>query len=184
MLLKRRKRELSQKMKLTKWIYGSSEQIGFDIWLNWIAKSWARVSLDLIRTIKLLQTGCEVLWKVWLDIVSKLLHFALAILFVLRQFESRNIKSNIIYYNRIRMSKVLKITLGCGNRYWCFLCELSITRHDRGKATCGKCSSIDSSKINGKYGECSIMQFKSRSEILPMRDRMRNSVVYSILRRM
>ena len=126
-------------MKLARWIYDSSERIGFDIWLNWIARSWARALLNLMWTMKSLQIECEILWKVWLDIVNKLSHFALTILFALRQFESRNIKSNIIYYNRIKTLRILEITLRRDSKYWCFLCESSIARHDKGKAAYKKC---------------------------------------------
>ena len=127
-----------------------------------------------------LQIECEALWKVWLDIVSKLSHFALAILFALRQFESKNIKLNITHYSRIKMSKVLKITSKRDNKYWYFSCESSTAKHDSDKATREKYSNIDSLRINDKYNERSIMQFKTKSKILSKRNRMRNLAIYSI----
>ena len=81
------------------------------------------------------------------------------------------------------MSKVLKITLKRDNKYWYFLYESPIAKHDKNKATREKYSSINSSKVNDKYNERSIMQFKSRFEILSIKNRMRNSAMYLISQR-
>ena len=127
-----------------------------------------------------LQIECEAPWRVWPDIVSKSSHPALAILFALRQFEPKNIKPNITHYSRTKTSRVLKITSRRDSRYWCFSCEPPITKHDKDKTTHEKYPHIDSSRINNKHNERSIMQFKYRSEILSRKNKMRNSAMYSI----
>ena len=56
----KKKRESSQKMKRAKWIHNLSERIDFDIWLNWIERSWAKTSSNSMKSTNSLSNEFEV----------------------------------------------------------------------------------------------------------------------------
>ena len=142
-----------------------------------------KTSSNSIKSTSSLSNEFKVSWKVWFDIINKSSFFVSIILFVWKQFASKNIKLNITHYSRIKMSKILKITCEHDNKCWCFLCESQITKRDNDKVKREKCSNIDSSKINNKHNEHSIMQCKQKSSISQKIIEMHNSMTYSISRK-